>query len=301
MRAGRRRRPRAGEFERVGPALVVLDLGLAGPRRPRGHAPAASRERRPHPHADRALERGRQGAGARGGRRRLPHQAVQHLGAGGARARAAATHERPASSGDSSSAALRIDPARRGASATAIASRSPRSSSTCSTSSPRGPASVFSREALMEHVWGNDRVVGRALDRQPGVAAAPQARGRPRRLRAYLQTVWGAGYRFDGADVSGPRGGPQPVLDVHRRVPARAVVGDGARRRLVSVHGAASARDARARERAELAVARVATAFAAVAAPPTPAPSWTRCCAARARQHGDPSRVLCALGRTDRR
>ena len=54
---------------------------------------------------------------------------------------------------------------------------------------------VFSREALMEHVWGSDRIVDdrsidslisrvrRKLEKDP---SNPQ----------YLQTVWGAGYRF---------------------------------------------------------------------------------------------------------
>jgi DNA-binding response OmpR family regulator len=54
---------------------------------------------------------------------------------------------------------------------------------------------VFSRDALMEQVWGEDRVVDqrsidslvsrlrRKLETDP---AAPR----------YLQTVWGAGYRF---------------------------------------------------------------------------------------------------------
>jgi DNA-binding response OmpR family regulator len=57
------------------------------------------------------------------------------------------------------------------------------------------PGVVFSREALMARVWGEDRVVDvrsidslvsrlrRKLEPDPG---------RPR----YLQTVWGAGYRF---------------------------------------------------------------------------------------------------------
>jgi len=57
------------------------------------------------------------------------------------------------------------------------------------------PGRVFSREALMEHVWGTERVVDersidslvsrlrRKLERDP---AAP----------SYLQTVWGAGYRL---------------------------------------------------------------------------------------------------------
>jgi DNA-binding response OmpR family regulator len=54
---------------------------------------------------------------------------------------------------------------------------------------------VFSREALMEHVWGSDRVVDdRSID-----SLVSRVR---RKLEAdpskpcYLQTVWGAGYRF---------------------------------------------------------------------------------------------------------
>jgi DNA-binding response OmpR family regulator len=57
------------------------------------------------------------------------------------------------------------------------------------------PGRVFSREALMEQVWGSDRVVDdRSIDslvsrvRRKLEADA----SRPR----FLQTVWGAGYRF---------------------------------------------------------------------------------------------------------
>ena len=57
------------------------------------------------------------------------------------------------------------------------------------------PGRVYTREELMNHVWGEDRVVDdrsidslisrlrRKLERDP---AHPQ----------YIQTVWGAGYRF---------------------------------------------------------------------------------------------------------
>ena len=57
---------------------------------------------------------------------------------------------------------------------------------------------VFSREALMRHVWGDDRVVGdRSIDSlvsrlRKKLEADPD---RPR----HLQTVWGAGYRFEDA------------------------------------------------------------------------------------------------------
>jgi len=57
------------------------------------------------------------------------------------------------------------------------------------------PGRVFTREALMEHVWGSDRVVDdRSIDSlvsrvRKKIEDAPT---RPR----YLQTVWGAGYRF---------------------------------------------------------------------------------------------------------
>jgi DNA-binding response OmpR family regulator len=59
---------------------------------------------------------------------------------------------------------------------------------------------VFSREALMEQVWGSDRVVDdRSID-----SLISRVR---RKLESdpsnpqYLQTVWGAGYRF--AETSG--------------------------------------------------------------------------------------------------
>ena len=57
---------------------------------------------------------------------------------------------------------------------------------------------VFSRDALMEQVWGGDRIVGdRSIDSlvsrlRRKIEADPED-------PAYLQTVWGAGYRF--ADV----------------------------------------------------------------------------------------------------
>jgi DNA-binding response OmpR family regulator len=57
------------------------------------------------------------------------------------------------------------------------------------------PGRVFSREALMEHVWGSDRFVDdRSID-----SLVSRVRRKletdPSRPR-YLQTVWGAGYRF---------------------------------------------------------------------------------------------------------
>jgi len=59
------------------------------------------------------------------------------------------------------------------------------------------PGHVFSRESLIERVWGDDRVVGdRTIDNlvsrlRKKLEASPDE---PR----YLQTVWGAGYRFEG-------------------------------------------------------------------------------------------------------
>jgi DNA-binding response OmpR family regulator len=57
------------------------------------------------------------------------------------------------------------------------------------------PGHVFSREALMQQVWGSDRIVGdRSIDNlvsrlRKKIEPDPD---RPR----HLQTVWGAGYRF---------------------------------------------------------------------------------------------------------
>ncbi len=54
---------------------------------------------------------------------------------------------------------------------------------------------VFTREALMEQVWGSDRVVDdRSIDSLISRVRRKleQDPGNPK----YLQTVWGAGYRF---------------------------------------------------------------------------------------------------------
>jgi two-component system response regulator ResD len=62
------------------------------------------------------------------------------------------------------------------------------------------PGRVFSREALMEQVWGSDRVVDdRSIDSLVSRLRRKLERdaARPR----YIQTIWGAGYRF-------PEGGP---------------------------------------------------------------------------------------------
>ena len=62
------------------------------------------------------------------------------------------------------------------------------------------PGRVFSREALMEQVWGSDRVVDdRSIDSLVSRLRRKLERdaSRPR----YIQTIWGAGYRF-------PEGGP---------------------------------------------------------------------------------------------
>ena len=57
------------------------------------------------------------------------------------------------------------------------------------------PGRVFSREALMEQVWGSDRVVDdRSIDSLVSRLRRKLERdaARPR----YIQTIWGAGYRF---------------------------------------------------------------------------------------------------------
>jgi two-component system response regulator VicR len=57
------------------------------------------------------------------------------------------------------------------------------------------PGRVFSRESLMEHVWGSDRVVdGRSIDSL--VSRLRQKLEPDPSQPAYVQTVWGAGYRF---------------------------------------------------------------------------------------------------------
>ena len=57
------------------------------------------------------------------------------------------------------------------------------------------PGRVFSREALMEQVWGSDRVVDdRSIDSLVS-RVRRKLEADPSRPR-FLQTVWGAGYRF---------------------------------------------------------------------------------------------------------
>ncbi len=57
---------------------------------------------------------------------------------------------------------------------------------------------VFSRDALMEHVWGSDRVVGeRSIDNLMS-RLRKKIEDDPDHPR-WLQTVWGAGYRFADA------------------------------------------------------------------------------------------------------
>jgi len=57
------------------------------------------------------------------------------------------------------------------------------------------PGRVFSREALMEQVWGEDRVVdGRSIDSLISRLRRKLEPDPPN--PKYIQTVWGAGYRF---------------------------------------------------------------------------------------------------------
>ena len=59
----------------------------------------------------------------------------------------------------------------------------------------RQPGRVFSRDALIRHVWGGGRVVdGRAVD---NLISRLRQKLEPDPARpVHLQTVWGAGYRF---------------------------------------------------------------------------------------------------------
>ena len=57
------------------------------------------------------------------------------------------------------------------------------------------PGRVFSREALLEHVWGSDRVIDdRSIDSL--VSRVRHKLERDPSKPVYVQTVWGAGYRF---------------------------------------------------------------------------------------------------------
>jgi two-component system, OmpR family, response regulator ResD len=57
------------------------------------------------------------------------------------------------------------------------------------------PGRVFSRDDLMEHVWGGDRLVDdRSIDSH--VSRLRRKLEQDPSAPRYLQTVWGAGYRF---------------------------------------------------------------------------------------------------------
>ncbi len=59
----------------------------------------------------------------------------------------------------------------------------------------RQPGRVFSRDALIRHVWGGGRVVdGRAVDNL--ISRLRQKLEADAARPVHLQTVWGAGYRF---------------------------------------------------------------------------------------------------------
>ena len=61
------------------------------------------------------------------------------------------------------------------------------------------PGRVFSREALLEHVWGRDRVVDdRSID---SLVSRLRRKIEPEPTKPkWIVTVWGAGYRFSGEE-----------------------------------------------------------------------------------------------------
>ena len=60
------------------------------------------------------------------------------------------------------------------------------------------PGRVYSRDALMQEVWGHDRLVdSRSIDSL--ISRLRRKLKPPAEQPPYIQTVWGAGYRF--ADV----------------------------------------------------------------------------------------------------
>jgi two-component system, OmpR family, response regulator ResD len=61
------------------------------------------------------------------------------------------------------------------------------------------PERVFSRDDLLRHVWGEDRVVdARSID---SLVSRLRRRVEPDPARPrYIQTVWGSGYRFAGGE-----------------------------------------------------------------------------------------------------
>jgi len=185
-------------FERVSPALVVLDVGLPGlsgleiTRRIRqsSQVPILMLTARSS-ESDKVLglEIGADDYLAKPfGTSELVARvrALLRRSSGGAR-------ERPLEFGS-----LRIDPARRDAARDGERITLTTLEFDLLYFLASSPGRVYSREALMEQVWGSDRVVGdRSID-----SLVSRLRRKiehdPENPR-HLQTVWGAGYRFADA------------------------------------------------------------------------------------------------------
>ena len=165
----------------------------------RSHPP---HERRADHHGHGPGRHPRRGRRARGRRRRLPHQAVRAQGAVGPHPGPAAPgpHARPR---PAAAPALRRprDRPRRGRRAASAATRctSPRPSSACSCELASSPGRVFSREVLLERVWGygyfgDGRLVDVHVRRLRTKVEADPANPR------HVVTVRGLGYKLQGCD-----------------------------------------------------------------------------------------------------
>src|SRR5258706_2630946 len=264
----------AGGGRRPGPGRVRPPRALPGgarpgarrPRRPRGNAPAAPRERRADRDGHGRHHGERQAARPGGRRRRLRHQAVQHRRAAGAGARAAAALERPAGGAQDRGRrpAHRPQPPLGGARRTlGVAHHARVRPALLPRRAPR--AGVQPRGADGAGV-GQRPGGGRALDGQPRLAPAPQARRR--HARAALPA--------DGVGRGLPPGGPGVTVAVRGRSLVWLVAGAfllaavvGAVLQGLAVLAVLRPIEAgEARARAELLVASVAAAYAAAPAPP---------------------------------
>ena len=183
------------EFERVKPALVVLDIGLPGLG-----GLEVTRQLRLDSDVPILMLTARSSEGDKvlGLEIGADDYLTKPFGTSELVARVKALMRRTASAPrerDLVFGTLRIDPARREAEKGGVRIRMTTLEFDLLYFLASRPSHVFSREALMEQVWGDDRVVGdRSIDSLVS------------RLRKkleddpddplYLQTVWGAGYRF---------------------------------------------------------------------------------------------------------
>jgi DNA-binding response OmpR family regulator len=185
------------EFARLAPALVVLDLGLPGV----GGIEVTRRIRRDSDVPILMLTaRSTEGDKVLGPEVGADDYLTKPFGTSElvARVRALLRRTQPPRERELTFGILRIDPSRREAQRDGTRVSLTTLEFDLLWYMASRPGHVFSRDALIQHVWGDDRVVGdRAIDSLMS-RLRKKLEENPDEPR-FLQTVWGSGYRFEGS------------------------------------------------------------------------------------------------------